>query len=168
MCVWSSLNCFPIEMVSSNENTHTEREREPVYRDVPCHYSNDKPSGERLLERLWRVKLVGASHWHKTHQVKRRKRDSIWVSTWVLNWYTWIKKAFIQNKSSLNLRQESFCQHWTETESRNLFHHLEQANYNTLCCECCCLVGCHHQKADVFWVPAHRLSSMITTDEFHK
>lgn len=152
--------------MSSNE-THTQyTHTEPVYRDAPCHYFNDKPSGERLLERLWRVKLVGASHWHKTQQVKRR-RENIWVNTRVLNWYKYIKHAFIQNKSWLSLGQESFCQQRTETESRHLSLHLEQANFNTQC-KCCCSVRCHHKQTDVFWVPTQRLSNVITTDEFHK
>lgn len=66
--VYLSISVFT-EMILSNNNkkknqpsactptppyTHTD----PECWDTPCHYYNDKPSRERLLERLLRVKLV--------------------------------------------------------------------------------------------------------------
>lgn len=43
--------------VRTSPHTHTE----PECGDTPCHYYNDKLTRERLLERLLRVKLAGAS-----------------------------------------------------------------------------------------------------------
>lgn len=72
------------------KHTDTQSQQtEPECRDAPCHYSNDKPSGERLLERLWRVKLVGASRWHKKRQVKRKGDRTL-----ALTRYKWIKGGF--------------------------------------------------------------------------
>lgn len=65
-----------LEMILSNEkNTShclyttlplpspplTQTHTQPECRDTPCHYYNDKLTRERLLERLLRVKLAGAS-----------------------------------------------------------------------------------------------------------